>query len=86
MPVSGTPLTDVLERNAELQDEYGRLLQQLRWTHAMLSILIEEQGGVVTVSRKELENYELNGAIKVYEDVEGSHYIIEVAFEEEGAQ
>lgn len=67
----------------ELQEEYGRLLSQLQWTHAMLSILVEEQGGVVQVSKAVLESYPLDGAVKVYEDVEGETYIIEVAFEEE---
>lgn len=68
----------------ELETEYQRCLEQLRWTHTMLSLLIEEQGGVVTVSRKTLEEYDGPAShINVYEDIEGQTYIIEVAVQEE---
>lgn len=101
MPVKDTPVVDLMERYADLEgekseliaannhlsDEYGRLLSQLAWTHSMLSILIEQEGGVVQIDKKTLEEYDgPAAAIKVYEDVEGATYIIEVAFEEEDSK
>lgn len=69
-----------------VEAEYGALLEQLKWTHAMLSILIEEQGGLVEVSRAVLEGYELDGSIKVFEDPERDVYIIAVSQEDEDEQ
>lgn len=62
-----------------LEGEYARLLEQLTWTHTLLSILIEEEGGVVTISKNTLESYDFHGSsLNVYEDVESQNYIIEV--------
>lgn len=75
---------NLVDQNEALSFEYDRLLEQLKWTHGMLSILLEEQGGVVQVSKSIIENYDLNAsAIKVYEDVESETYIIEVDVTEE---
>jgi hypothetical protein len=69
MQVEETPITDLLDRHVELQDEYGRLLEQLKWTHALLAILIEEEGGVVQIS-------------SIFEDAASDSYIIEVSVNE----
>jgi hypothetical protein len=74
---------DLADEHEGLKFQYGSLLEQLKWTHAMLSILIEQQGGVVQVPKEVIENYGSESQIKVYEDIEGETYIIEIAFEEE---
>lgn len=84
MPVSGTPTVDLLEEHSLLKEEYGRLMSQLRWTHSMLAVLIEEQGGLVEVSKDVLENYQGElSAIKVYETADGGSYLFEVVVTED---
>lgn len=71
------------QQKTELENEYGSLLEQLKWTHSMLSILIEEQGGVITIPRETLATYDGSlSVVKVYEDLEGESYIIEVEVNE----
>lgn len=64
----------------ELKQEYAQLLSQLKWTHAVLAVLIEEEGGLVQLSKSVLESYDAeNAALNVYDDADNGIYVIEVA-------
>ena len=60
------------------QDDYDHLLEQLKWSHAIVSVLVEQEGGVVDISKTELDNYDLGGTVKVRETDDGLSYRIEV--------
>ena len=60
------------------QDDYDHLLEQLKWSHAIVSVLVEQEGGVVDISKTVLDNYDLGGTVKVRETEDGLAYRIEV--------
>lgn len=62
----------------DLQAQYDALLESQKWAHAILSILVEQEGGVVKIDKATLENYDLGGTVQVYEDAESDSYVIEV--------
>lgn len=51
-----------------LQEQYDSLLEQLKWTHAVLAIIVEEQGGLVKIDRSVLETYNLATSMDVWLD------------------
>lgn len=59
-------------------EEYQELYQQYKWLHAIVSILIENEGGAVEITREVLENYDLSGSLQVAADEERDLYTIEV--------
>lgn len=63
-----------------LQQEYAQILAQLEWTHTILAVIIEEEGGVVTLHKNVLGSYDgANTALNVYDDEENGLFIIETA-------
>lgn len=78
MPVKGTPTVDALEELVQLRQDYQALLDQLRWSHAIVSILVEQEGGLVRLDKEIVETYDLGGTIRVREDNEADQYVIEV--------
>jgi hypothetical protein len=58
--------------------EYQELYQQYKWLHAIISILIENEGGAVEITREVLENYDLSGSLQIVPDEERDLYTIEV--------
>lgn len=75
-------IADLIERHADLQRDYEGLLENLKWVHAVASILVELEGGVVEISRETLENYDLRGQVRVSKDEERDMYVIEtIAYE-----
>jgi chromosome segregation ATPase len=66
--VLATEHEDTKDKLNDLSAEYERVLSQLRWTHTMLAISIEEQGGVVEIARSVAETYDGNlKTIKLYD-------------------
>lgn len=45
--------------------DYESVLDSLKWNHALLSILLENEGGLVEISQEVVENYDLRGTIQV---------------------
>ena len=58
--------------------EYADLYQQYQYLHAITSILIENEGGVIEISREILENYDLSGTLRIGKDDLRDMYTIEV--------
>jgi hypothetical protein len=58
--------------------EYAELYQQYQYVHAIASILIENEGGVVEITRDVLENYDLSGTLRIGKDELRDMYTIEV--------
>lgn len=58
------------------QEQYDALLDNLKWVHAIASILVEEQGGTWEVSRDTLVNYDLRGELRIKDEMD--HYTVEV--------
>lgn len=84
MPVSGTPVTDTLEELDQVRQERDDYLNQLRWTHTLLSIVLEEQGGIVELSKDEVDNYNFYASeIKVYDNDQTYGVAIEVTVDGE---
>jgi hypothetical protein len=62
----------------ETAEPYQELYEQYKWLHAIISILIENEGGAVEISREVLENYNLSGSLQVTADEARDLYTIEV--------
>lgn len=58
--------------------EYAELYQQYQYLHAISSILIENEGGVVEITRDVLENYDLSGTLRIGKNELLDMYTIEV--------
>lgn len=63
------------------RDEYDTLLEQLRWTHALLGILVELEGGVVQIPEDVVQNYDLTTQLQVTLDPQSAMYSIAIAEE-----
>lgn len=84
MPISGTPVTDILEEKEQLRQEYEELLSSFKWIHAVASILIELEGGQTVIPKDVISNYDLRSRITLAD--EGEHYVISVIPYEEPQQ
>jgi hypothetical protein len=62
MPIRNTDMTDLIEEKIALQEQNEALLGQLKWYHAITSILVELEGGVVKLPKNVVEGYDLSGA------------------------
>lgn len=58
--------------------EYQQVLDNLKWTHALLSILVEQEGGVVEIRQEVVEDYDLSGRVQVEFDPESLVYRVQV--------
>ena len=65
------------------QNEYDALLEQLKWTHALLAIMVENEGGVVQISQEVVETYNLNNQLQVTFDEVSLSYVISSVIEGE---
>lgn len=59
-------------------EEYQTVLDNLKWSHALLSVLIEQDGGVVELAQHDVETYSLGGRIQVELDPEQAVYTVTV--------
>lgn len=59
------------------REDYDDLLEQLKWTHAILGILVELEGGAVQITQEVLEGYNLANEIRVVFNPETLTYTIE---------
>lgn len=72
------------EAFGELDEEYRNRMQQLAMVHAVLAILLEEQGGVIEIEKNLFNGYDLHAAeILMYDPPESDSYIIVVNVNEE---
>lgn len=75
-------LAELKDRNEDLHRDYDALLENLKWVHAIVSIMVELEGGSVVIPTEVLENYDLRGQVRVRKDEALSAYVIEaVPFE-----
>jgi len=58
--------------------DYAELYQQYQYVHAIASILIENEGGLVEINREVLEDYDLSGTLRIGKNDERDLYTIEV--------
>jgi hypothetical protein len=81
MPIRNTDMTDLIEEKIALQEQNEALLGQLKWYHAITSILVELEGGVVKLPKNVVEGYDLSGNVRIYEDAESLSYVVEIVNE-----
>lgn len=62
----------------ELEVQIDSLLDQLRWTHALLSIMVENEGGVVHIASEVVDSYPLDTELQVSLDAQSSLYSIAI--------
>lgn len=74
-----------LETSSEhTEKEYQELLQMLKWSNAVLSVLLEEAGGVVEIDKEVLHGIDLNKVVAgLYLDEERNVYVVEGVYEDE---
>jgi hypothetical protein len=58
--------------------DYAELYQQYQYLHAITSILIEHEGGVVEINREILEDYDLSGTLRIGKNDARDVYTVEV--------
>lgn len=69
---------DVTKEMPVSTSEYQQVLDNLKWTHALLSILVEQEGGVVEIRQEVVEDYDLSGRVQVEFDPESLVYRVQV--------
>lgn len=79
MPASG--IADLLDQKVQLEQDNEALINQLKYYHGILSILLELEGGVVEITAEVLENYDLSGTINIMKSDETNTYTVELASE-----
>jgi hypothetical protein len=62
----------------DLQQAYDDLIEQQKWLMAILSVIIEEQGGLVKIDQKTLEEYNVYGRVSVWRDPTDNSYMVAV--------
>lgn len=73
----------LLEQYQLLSADYGHRMQQLMMIHAVLAIMLEQEGGVVLLDKQVYEAYDLYSAqINMYDPEDGT-LIVEVKVEED---
>jgi hypothetical protein len=61
---------------AALREQFDQAVYTLKWYHAIISILVEEEGGVVALDTETVEKYDLNGQIQITRDEARDQYLV----------